>query len=88
MAAPAERGTIASEPGTQLESTRRLTRQVPAAASRDKPGDVAHKRHANGPMRLPAHRSGAYSPMVSNEALPPEAVVLMVSVRSPAKRSR
>jgi hypothetical protein len=31
---------------------------------------------------------GGYSPMVSNEALPPEAVVLMVTVRSPAKRSR
>ena len=54
----AEHGTIASEPGTQLESTRRLTRQVPAAASRDKPGDVAHKRHANRPMRLPAPGPG------------------------------
>src|SRR6185312_6485205 len=29
-----------------------------------------------------------YSPMVSSEALPPAAVVLMVSVRSVAKRSR
>jgi hypothetical protein len=28
------------------------------------------------------------SPIVSSEALPPDAVVLMVSVRSPAKRSR
>ena len=29
-----------------------------------------------------------YSPIVSSEALPPAAVVLMVSVRSVAKRSR
>ena len=29
-----------------------------------------------------------YSPIVSNDALPPAAVVLIVSVRSPAKRSR
>jgi hypothetical protein len=29
-----------------------------------------------------------YSPMVRREALPPAAVVLTVSVRSPAKRSR
>src|SRR5690349_25164822 len=33
-------------------------------------------------------RVGRYSPIVSSEALPPAAVVLMVSVRSPAKRSR
>jgi len=31
---------------------------------------------------------GAYSPIVSSDALPPAAVVLMVSVRSFAKRSR
>jgi hypothetical protein len=29
-----------------------------------------------------------YSPIVSSDALPPAAVVLIVSVRSPAKRSR
>ena len=29
-----------------------------------------------------------YSPIVSSDALPPAAVVLMVSVRSPAKRNR
>ena len=34
------------------------------------------------------YRAPGYSPMVSNDALPPAAVVLMVSVRSPAKRSR
>ncbi|SEM43420.1 hypothetical protein SAMN02800694_1070 [Luteibacter sp. UNCMF331Sha3.1] len=34
------------------------------------------------------HRDGRYSPIVSSDALPPAAVVLMVSVRSPAKRSR
>ncbi len=33
-------------------------------------------------------QAGDYSPIVSNDALPPAAVVLTVSVRSPAKRSR
>ncbi len=35
-----------------------------------------------------ARARSTHSPMVSSEALPPAAVVLMVSVRSPAKRSR
>lgn len=41
-----------------------------------------------GRKRDCASAPAPYSPIVSSEALPPAAVVLMVSVRSPAKRSR
>jgi len=57
---------------------------MPGAA----PACAPHKRAQASGERLRAPGPGSYSPIVSSEALPPDAVVLMVSVRSPAKRSR
>ena len=50
-----------------------------AACGRDAPQAYYDRAHA---------RRAAYSPSVSSDALPPAAVVLIVSVRSVTKRAR
>lgn len=62
-------------------------RQEPARSDTAGSGGVKKPR----PLRsaaLEVALTRYYSPIVSSEALPPAAVVLIVSVRSPAKRNR
>src|SRR5690606_7472578 len=80
-------------PGVCGQEEARLQRALPAVHLRVH--DVCRARHAGLPFQLsalearaPTVRAGSYSPSVSRLALPPAAVVLMVTTFSVAKRGR